>query len=459
LNKKTVVPLIVASALIMQQIDSTSISTALPSMAAGLDTPLLSLHHAITVYFLAQAAFLPISGWLADRFGAKQVFCCAILLFTLASLLCATSTSLPMLIGARLLQGFGGALMLPTGRLILVRSVSREELVSAMILMSLPVVIGPTIGPLVGGLILTMGSWRWIFLINLPFGMAAIAATWFFIDKIPVGERHPFDMIGFVLSGFGIGALIFGLDLFAEQGSGAALSLAVLGMAAMAVYILHSRRNKDAILDLRLFRYATFRSSLLGGSMFRMCFSTVPFLLPLLMQTVFGYTPLQSGSITFISAIGAFGMRTMIKKILDRYGFRNVLLWNTLICGISFALYATFTDATAPAVMMFVIFIGGVFRALQATCINTLAFAEVATEEMSHATSLSQMAQRVSQSLGIASAAILLRHASGASETLTIHDFVVTFLVIATVSTTSWISFFLLPKTAGDTLTSRAGKA
>ncbi|MEQ1408254.1 DHA2 family efflux MFS transporter permease subunit [Neorhizobium sp. Rsf11] len=457
-TRKTV-PLIVASALIMQQIDSTAITTALPSIADALGEPPVALHSTITVYMLSLGVFLPVSGWFADRFGARIVFCWAIGLFTLASLLCAASTSLAMLIAARMLQGFGGALMLPTARLILVRSVPREELVSAMVLMSMPAVIGPAIGPLLGGFIISISSWHWIFWINLPVGIIAIALTLMLIDEIPPVERTAFDFTGFVLTGIGIGAVIFGLDSFARGMNAGQLILTATGLAALALYILHARRTKDPILDLKLFRHPTFRASLAGGSLFRISMGALPFMLPLLMQEVFGYTPLQSGAITFVSTIGAFGMRTITKRILHRFGFRSVLFWNALIASFSMALCALFTPGTAPVIMIVVILIAGFFRALQFTALNTIAFAETDEAEMSHATSLSQMAQRIAQSVGVAISAILLQFYSGGSETLTNHAFAMAFIIVAAISASSCFSFFRLPQNAGDVLAGRKMQA
>jgi EmrB/QacA subfamily drug resistance transporter len=459
LEPRKFVPLIVASAIIMQQIDSTAITTALPSMADALHVSTLSLHSAITVYLLALGIFLPISGWLADRFGAKQLFAAAIGVFTLASLLCAATSHLPTLVAARLVQGFGGALMLPTARLIIVRSVPRAELVSAMLLMSMPTIIGPTIGPLIGGFIVSISSWRWIFWINLPFGIVAITLTSLFIENIPTGERKSFDIVGFMLTGCGIGAIIFGFDLFSDGRGTSMLLLSAAGILVLLAYIFHARRRRDPILDLSLFRHATFRSSVLGGSLFRMGFGAIPFMLPLLMQEVFGYTPVQSGAITFVSAIGAFGMRTVAKRILHRFGFRSVLCCNALIASMSMGLCATFTPATPAAVMMAVILMGGVFRALQFSSINALAFADVDSVEMSHATTLSQMAQRLAQSMGVAGAAALLRLLSGQSDVLTGAAFSVSFAVVGLFSALSCLSFVLLPKTAGDVLAGRGEEA
>ncbi|MBO9136184.1 DHA2 family efflux MFS transporter permease subunit [Rhizobium sp. B230/85] len=450
------VPLIVACAIIMQQVDSTAITTALPSMAKALNVSALSLHSTITVYLLALGIFLPISGWLADRFGARQLFIAAIGIFTLASLLCAATSSLTTLVIARLIQGFGGALMLPTARLIIVRSVPRTELVSAMLLMSMPAVIGPTIGPLIGGFIVSISSWRWIFWINLPFGILGILLTWLFIETIPLGDRKPFDFIGFVLSGCGIGAVILGFDLFSDGRGFASLLLAAVGMLLLVAYMLYARNRRDPILDLTLFRYPTFRSSLLGGSLFRMGFGAIPFMLPLMMQEVFGYSPLQSGVVTFVSAIGAFGMRTITKRILHRFGFRRVLCWNAIIASASIGLCALFTPMTAPALMMLVILLGGVFRALQFSSINTLAFADVESSEMSHATTLSQMAQRLAQSMGVAGAAAMLSIFSDQSGGLTGSAFSKSFVIVAVFSALSFFSFSMIPRRAGDLLAGRA---
>jgi EmrB/QacA subfamily drug resistance transporter len=456
MGSRKFVPLIVASAVIMQQIDATALATALPSMADALHVSALSLHSTITVYLLALGVFLPVSGWFADRFGARRIFCLAIAIFTLASLLCAASTNLSTLVLARLIQGFGGALMLPTARLIIVRSVPRTDLVSAMLLMSMPAVIGPVVGPLVGGFIVSVSSWRWIFWINLPFGVAAILLTIRFIDRIPVEERVPFDFVGFALSGLGVGAVIYGFDLFSDRANSVALLLSVGGMAMLGVYGLHFRRHDNAILDLRLFRHPTFRASLFGGSLFRMGFGAIPFVLPLLMQEVFGYTALQSGAITFVSAIGAFGMRTVAKRILHRFGFRSVLCWNAIVASASIALCATFSADTAPLVMMAVILLGGIFRALQFSSINALAFAEVGPSEISHATTLSQMAQRLAQSMGVAGSAALLNLFSGGAGEPSGQAFSITFVSIGVFSAISILFFRRLSETAGDILAGRA---
>lgn len=451
LHMRKTVPLIMASALIMQQIDSAALATALPTMASSLEVPAVRLHTAITIYLLALGVFLPLSGWIADRFGAKKVFCAAIALFTVASLSCAAANSLTPLLLARAVQGFGAALMLPVARLILVRSVPRSELVSAMVLMSMPTVIGPALGPLLGGFVTSVASWRWIFWINLPVGVLAIALTLLWVAEIPPAEPKPFDTIGFVLTALGIGALIFGLDSASSGASFQGVSLVVLSVAATWLYVRHARRNPNPILDLGLFRHTTFRASLVGGSLFRLGVGALPFMLPLLLQEVFGYSPLESGAITFVSGLGAFGVRALTQRILHRFGFRRVLVCNALLASASMAACAAFTAGTAPWIMSCVIFLGGVFRALQFTSITALAFADVASEEMSHATALTQMAQRISLGAGVAFAAILLRLFSDGAE-LTNGVFSISLLTVAAVSALSYFSFLRLPESAGDVL-------
>lgn len=449
------IPLIIAAALIMQQIDSTALATAIPSMARQFDASPVGMHSVITSYLLSLGIFLPMSGWAADRFGARNVFCGAMLLFTVASLLCGTATSLPELVAFRVLQGFGAALMLPVGRLILVRSVPRSELVSAMIWMSLPAVVGPAAGPLLGGFLTTTLSWHWIFWINLPIGLLAILLTLRFIPDVAGPVQRVFDHRGFILAGLCIAASMLALDLAPTSPPAQTVVLAAIGAAFLVAYVRHARGAADPILDLRLFRHPTFRASVTGGSVFRAGFGAVPFLLPLLMQQVFGYSAFESGAITFVSAIGAFGMRTVARRILKALGFRTVLVWNAIIAGAVTGLCATFSLGAPLGVMLAVILIGGVFRALQITSVNTVAFADVTPEETSHATTMSQMAQRLSQGVGVAFAALMLHLFSRGQTAPDAYAFAMTFIVVGVISALSFISFLRLPDDAGDAMAGR----
>ena len=347
LPKHVVVPLIVAFALFMQQLDATALATSLPAISEALGESPLRLHLVITSYMFALAAFLPISGWVADRFGARLVFRVAIAIFTISSAFCGVADSFWGLIVPRIFQGIGGAMMVPVGRLILVRSVSKAELVRALAVMSMPALVGPIMGPLVGGFLTTYASWRWIFWINLPIGALGILLATLYIDDVREEGRRRFDLRGALLAGVGLSALLFGIDAAASQSAHEVIAFACVagGLLLIALYVAHTKRVADPILDLGLLRIPTFRASVTGGSMFRLGLGAVPFLLPLLFQEVFGYTPFQSGMITFVAAVGALGMRTVSTRILKRFGFRSVLCWNALIAGASIAACALLNPA------------------------------------------------------------------------------------------------------------------
>jgi len=441
----------------MQNLDSTALATGLPAIAESLGETPLRLHLAITSFMLSLAAFLPVSGWVADRFGARTIFRLAMIIFTLASIACGMAQSFEWLIAARIVQGAGGALMVPVGRLILVRSVPKSELISAMALMGMPALVGPIIGPVLAGFIITVASWRWIFWFNVPIAILGVVLVSIFIDDIREPNVKRFDWSGFFLSSFGLCGTLFGLDALTTHDSVDAISLGALigGVIATALYVFHARRVDNPILDLALLKYPTFRVSVTGGSLFRFGVGAMPFLLPLLMQQGFGYTPLQSGGITFVSAAGSFGMRTLAKRILRRFGFRSVLIWNTLIASFFLALCAIFTPDTPKFLMMGVIFLGGVFRSLQFTALNTIGFAEIDNPLMSQATSFSQMAQRLALSLGVGISAFVLHLTGGGAAKLPVHSFATAFLVIGALSCLSMVSFFGLSPDAGAELAGR----
>ncbi len=461
LPTRKIVPLIVACALFMQQMDSTALATSLPSMAATLGVTPLKLHLAITSYLMSLAIFLPMSGWVADKFGPRRIFCLAIGLFTLGSILCGISINLTTLIAARVIQGLGGAMMVPVGRLILVRSVEKTELLSAMVLMNMTAIVGPAAGPLLGGAITSFISWRWIFWINVPAGILGIILTLRFIRDLNKAEVKAFDWRGFVLTGFGFGCLMAALDSVSGRLGDNILPLGLLlaGLATLGIYYLHSRIVSNPILDLRLFRLTSFRISVTGGSIFRLGFGALPFLLPLLMQVGFGYSPLKSGTITFIASAGSFGMRSISRWVIKRFGFRNILIWNALITSGFMFLYGTFDQSTSRLFMMAVIFGGGVFRSLQMTSVNTIGFAEVNNVQMRDATSMSQMAQRISQVAGVALAALILGFVGHGGEHLSVHAFSVAFAVLGCISAMSLLLFWQLPPDAGAELAGRAEPA
>src|SRR6184192_2374432 len=393
-----IIPLVVAVALFMENLDSTVIATSLPAIAVDIGTSPLALKLAVTSYLLSLAVFIPVSGWTADRFGARTVFRSAIAIFMLGSLGCALSTSLSQFVVARIVEGMGGAMMTPVARLILVRSVDRRELINAMVWVTLPALIGPLLGPPVGGFITTYISWHWIFLINIPIGLAGIVLATLFIEDVRAESPDPFDPVGAVLAGLGIGGLAFGGSLLGLNllPTPAVVGLIVLGAASAYAYVLHARRTPAPVLDLSLLAIPTMRAAVVGGFIYRSGIGAMPFLLPLLLQLGFDLTAFQSGLITLSNVVGAMGMKTVIPIILRRFGFRRVLVVNALVSATLVAACATFTPGVSFAWIVGVLIIGGFFRSLEFTSLNTIAYAEVDNRRMSRATSLVAVAQQVS---------------------------------------------------------------
>jgi EmrB/QacA subfamily drug resistance transporter len=413
--RHVLVPLIVASALFLQQIDTTSLATSLPAIADAFGETTVRTHVVLTAYLFSLAAFIPLSGWIADRFGAKLVFCVAIATFTVSSMLCGMTSSFNALILGRIVQGMGGAMMLPVGRLILLRSVERAELVRALALMSMPALIGPIVGPILGGFLTTYASWRWVFWINLPFGIVGIVLTVLFIDNVRETVRRKFDTTGVTLCSLGLSSLLFGIDGATSQSMPDALAIpcVVVGAAALGAYVLHARRQPEPVINLALFRNRTFRSSIVGGSIFRVAINTMPFLLPLLFQEMFKYPAFESGTVTFMAAAGAFGIRTIATRILARVGFRSLLVNCSVIAAAFTAVCAIFRPGMSIVFILVILFLGGVFRSLVQIAVNALAYAELGPAQISDGTTISTIAQRLSQSGGVATAAFVLHIASG----------------------------------------------
>ena len=454
-----IVPLIVAVALFMENMDSTVIATSLPAIAQALGTNPLALKLAVTSYLLALAIFIPASGWIADRFGARNVFRSAIVIFVLGSIGCALSSSLPEFVLARILQGAGGAMMTPVGRLILVRSIDKRVLVNAMALVTIPALIGPIFGPPLGGFITTYFSWHWIFIINVPIGVLGIAMVTFFIPVIAAERPPAFDFIGFVLSGLGIGGLAFGFSVLGLALLPPRWIAALIGVGAVAAvaYVLHARRTPTPILDLGLFKLATFRASIFGGFIFRLGIGALPFLLPLLLQIGFKLTPFESGLITFTAAVGAIFMKAAVATILKHFGYRPVLVYNSLISAAFLAACAMFQPGVPFAAMIAILLAGGFFRSLQFTAVNTIAYAEIAPSLMSRATAITSVAQQLALSSGVAVGALvvqitmLLRH----DALMSAADFPPAFLIVAASTAAASLIFLRLPGDAGAVMAGR----
>jgi EmrB/QacA subfamily drug resistance transporter len=458
-SRPILVPLVVACAMFMQNLDSTVIATALPTIANSLDESPLRLNVAITCYLLSLAVFIPISGWTADRFGARRVFSAAIVIFTLGSIGCGCANSLAALVAARIVQGMGGAMMVPVGRLVLLRTVEKSDLVRAMSYVSVPALIGPVMGPPLGGFIVTYASWRWIFFINIPIGILGIVLVNLLVGDLKETGRRPFDFRGFVLTAVGLATLVFG---FENVGRGALPAIAVLGLllvgaACITLYVRHSSRVSHPIIDLQLMKIPTYASATIGGFLFRMGLGALPFLLPLMLQVGFGLDPLSSGLLTFASAAGAMTMKMTAAQIIRTLGFRIVLIGDAVISALFLFGYSFFRPDTPHLVIFLALLAGGFFRSLQMTSINTLSYADVPPAMLSRATSLTSMAQQLSQTVGVATGALLLEVVlalRGGSD-LVSADFYPAFVGVAMISLLSVPFFVRMAPDAGAAVSGR----
>ena len=464
MRKDRIIALIVAVALFMENMDSTVIATSLPAIATDIGSNPLALKLALTSYLLSLAIFIPASGWAADRYGARTVFRAAIAVFMIGSIGCAISSSLTDFVIARIVQGMGAALMTPVGRMIMVRATPKRDLVNAMAWVTTPALVGPVVGPPIGGFITTFASWHWIFIINIPIGLAGIIMASRYIPDLRAEKHEPFDTLGMALAGLGIAGLAFGLSVLGLNFLpwSVVAGLIIGGAAFTFAYLVHARRMAAPALDVTLFRLKTFRESVTGGFLFRLGIGAMPFLLPLLLQAGFGMSPFQSGLITFASAVGALTMKMAAATILKRFGFRTILVFNSLVSAAFLAACAAFTEATPAALMVTVLVIGGFFRSLQFTSINTLAYAEVDTARVARATVLLSVAQQLSLSAGVAVGAlavhltILMHGGDATSGELRASDFPAAFLIVAAISAISVLFFLRLPSDAGAELANRA---
>lgn len=431
------IPLIVACALFMENLDSSVVATSLPQIATDLGVDPISLKLAFTSYLISVAVFLPISGWMADRFGARTVFRLAILVFVTGSVLCGLSSSLEGFVAARIVQGAGGAMMVPVGRLVMLRSVQKSDYLRAMSWLTVPAMIGPVLGPPLGGFITTYFQWRWIFWINVPISVVGLVLVSIFIKNYKEENLPPLDMRGFLLSGIGLAGFVFGV---AAGGIGVLPSwidfvLIAVGAASLCAYARHAVETPDPLMDLNLFRLPTFRASVLGGLLFRIGVGAIPFLLPLLLQLGFGMTPFESGMLTFATAAGAVFMKFSAPRIVRAYGFRMVLMVNTLFTTAFLLAILSFSKETPHVVIFAVLLVGGFFRSLQFTALNGLAFAEVDNRHMSHATSISSVGQQISAALGVAVGATALEITRSMRGDMAVlpTDFVPAFLALAVI--------------------------
>ena len=446
------VPLILAVALFMEQMDSTVIATSLPAIAADIGTSPITLKLALTSYFVALAIFIPVSGWMADRFGAKLVFRIAIAVFVAGSIGCAVSNALGEFVAARFLQGMGGAMMTPVGRLVLVRSTPRQQLVSAMAWLTVPALIGPLVGPPVGGFITTYFTWHWIFLINVPIGLLGIVVSGWVLPAMPGGPVGRIDWLGFALSATAAAGIVFGLSVVSMPALPPLVGAATLaaGIAATLLYIAHARRAAAPILDLRLFDNPVPRIAIVSGLFFRIGIGAIPFLLPLMFQIGFGLNPFESGLLTFASAFGAIALKFFATTALKFAGFRTVLIVAIAIGAALIAVNGLFTPSTPHWLIIVVLIASGFFRSLFFTSNNALIFAEIDDRQAAQATAIASVAQQISIALGVALAGMLLEaHHLITGEETGLPAFSMAFMVIAGIASLAIIPVLGLAGDAG----------
>ncbi len=446
------IALLVAGTFFMENLDGTILTTAAPSIGRSLAVPSVAVGITITAYLLTLAVLIPLSGWITRRLGSRRIFLAAIAIFTLASVLCALSTSLPELTIMRVLQGIGGAMMVPVGRLAVLRVTDRADLIRAIALLTWPALVAPIVAPLAGGIITTYFTWHWIFLINVPLGIVAFFAA---LRIIPTEERESpprLDWLGLVLTCTGLGSLVYLGSLLAERDPGMILTIgwAVVGFGLVGLAIAHQLRAPHPLLDLRALRIETFRLSHAGGSLFRLTVNAVPFLLPLLFQDVFGYSPLLSGALVLFVFVGNLAIKPATTSLLRRFGFPAVIVAASAAAALSMALMALLSSSTPLWVVIVLLTASGVARSTGFTAYNTIAFADVERVEMTDANTLASTLQQLAAGFGVAVGAVALRLGDSFGSGSGAFGFA--FAVLALLTALATVEGLLLSKSAGENI-------
>lgn len=447
-----IVPLILAFAFFMEMMDSTVIATSLPAIAADIGVNPITLKLALTSYLVALGVFIPISGWMADKFGAKTIFRVALLVFVAGSVACSFSSSLTEFVLARFLQGIGGSMMTPVGRLVLVRSVPKSEFVSAMTWLTIPGLIGPMAGPPLGGFITTYFSWHWIFLINVPIGLLGVWLSSVYLPEIPPRETPRLDWRGFFLSGVAASGIVFGLSVVSLPALPPVVGFAatLVGVVTLVLYMRHARRVPNPILNPKLFRDPIFRLSIIGATIFRVANGAQPFLMPLMLQMGFGLNPFHSGLITFAGAFGAMSTKFLATRALAARGFRDTMIIASVAGAAMIGVAVFFTPSTPIWLIILSLYLAGFSRSFLFTSSNSLNFTSVSESDASQATSIGSVFQQIATALGVAVAGLILEAGGWFSgETLSLFSFHLAFGMTALLSATSLIFFVRLPREAG----------
>jgi EmrB/QacA subfamily drug resistance transporter len=449
---------VVAIALFMEQLDTTILNTAIPAMAAGLHVTPLSLKAVMTSYILSLAVCIPVSGWMADRFGTRRVFAVAVAVFTFSSVLCGLAQSAPMLVATRILQGVGAAMMMPVGRLAIIRTFPKSELLMAMNFVIIPALIGPLLGPTVGGLLVHVFSWRVIFFVNVPVGLVALVLVRRYMPDYRGDAPRPLDLTGLALFGSGTALLSWLLEVFGEHDLDptSAAVLLLLATSLLAAYAWHARQTVHPLLRLALFRVRTFRVAVVGGFVTRLGIGGLPFLLPLLYQLGLGMPAWQSGLLMMPTAAAAMGMKLITTRVLRRFGYRSVLTVNTLLIGVTISLYAWVTPSTPIVVIVSIGLMQGFFNSLQFSSMNSMAYADIDTADSSMASTIASTLQQISMSFGLAVGSLVtgwylgdLPQSDRIALSGALHD---TFLTLGGLTLLSSLSFWTLRHDDGESV-------
>jgi EmrB/QacA subfamily drug resistance transporter len=452
---RRLLPWLVAVAFFMESLDTTILNTAVPTISAALGVSPLSMKAVLASYTLSLAVFIPISGWMADRFGTRRVFASAIGLFTLGSFLCGISGNIHLLVACRILQGCGGAMMVPVGRLTLVRTFAKSDLLRTMSFVSIPALVAPMLGPIAGGLIVAYLHWRFIFFVNIPVGIAGLILVYIHLPDYREEHTHPLDVVGLILFGSGIGLLSYVLEIFGEHtlSSREMSGLLAMSLILLAGYRIHSKSLEFPLLQLKLFSIRTFRAAVSGSFFTRLGIGGVPFLLPLLYQVGLGFTPIQSGLLVMPQAMAAMSMKMIMPRLLKRIGYRGVLISNTLILGVLLMVFATIGLKTPVWAIVLQAFLYGAFTSLQYTSMNTLVYADISEKDASSASSIASTMQQMSISFGVAIAGlttVFFIPSSHSNPAEMIHGIHKALIALGTLTIASTIVFRSLKSGDGD---------
>lgn len=455
---KRYLPWLVATVLFMEQLDSTIVNTAVPSMAQSLNVTPLSLKAVVTSYILSLAVGIPLSGWLADRFGTRRVFGIAVAVFTTASILCGLSVNVPMLVAARILQGMGAAMMTPVGRLAIVRTFAKSELLAAMNFVIIPALIGPLLGPTVGGLIVHWLSWREIFFVNVPVGLVALWLIRRYMPDYQGQSRRPLDVVGLALFGSGTALVSWLLEIFGEHqlDTTSTCVLIALSVGLLSAYAVHASRAPHPLLQLALFKIRTFRVAVAGGFVTRLGIGGLPFLLPLLYQLGLGLPAWESGLLMMPSAAAAMGMKLFAPRLLRRYGYRRILIVNTVMIGVTISLFALVREGTPLALIVLLSLAQGFFNSLQFSSMNSMAYADIDERDSSMASTIASSMQQLSMSFGLASGSLIAGWYLGAlpqSDRIAVtHALHAAFVSLAAITMISSLFFWTLRRHDGESV-------